>query len=114
MIRSMFYSMGIVLLLLTTKIASAQSNLSIAISNKKLNISNMYLSQINRDNIRIDRNNGFGSQQFFEQGKEKLYFLTDEESESLLEIDEEINKDEDEENFKEESESENQESKVKS
>lgn len=107
MIRSMSYLIGIVLLLLAAEITSAESNLAIAISDKKLNISNMYLAQLDGNDVRInriDRNNGFGSQQFFEEGREKLYFLTDEESESLLEIDEDIDKTENEENLVEESE----------
>ena len=41
----------------------------------------MYFSQINR----IDSSNS--SQEFFDQGREKLYFLPDKESESILQID---------------------------
>ena len=103
MSRSIYYSIGIVSLVISAQIASVQSNPSIAISNNRLNISNIYLTQVDG----IDRNSG--SQEFFRQGREKLDFLSDEEAESILEIDEEVKGQGDEENLGEESEGESQE-----
>ncbi len=103
MIRSISYSIGIVSLVISAQITSAESHPAIAIRNNRLNISNVYLTQVDG----IDRNSG--SQEFFRQGREDLDFLSDEEAESILEIDEDIEKQGDEENLVEESEGENRE-----
>ena len=81
MIRLISYSVGIISLLSFAETNSAQSHPSVIGDDNRTNAGNIYLSQINR----IDPGNS--SQEFFDQGREKLYFLPDEESESILQID---------------------------
>ncbi len=81
MIRLISYLVGIISLLTFAGINSAQSDPSVITDDNRTNAGKMYLSQINR----IDPGNS--SQEFFDQGREKLYFLPDEESESILQID---------------------------
>ena len=85
MIRLLSYSVGIISLLSFAGINSARTHPSVVADDNRINTDNMYmyLSQINR----IDPGNS--SQEFFHQGKEKLYFLPDEESEPVLQIDQE-------------------------
>ena len=82
MIRLISYSVGIISLLSFAGTNSAQSHPSIIRDDNRANAGNIYLSQINR----IDPSNS--SQEFFDQGREKLYFLPDEEPEPILQIDE--------------------------
>ena len=85
MIRLISYSVGIsigiISLLSFAGTNSARTHPSVVADDNRINTGNMYLSQINR----IDPGNS--SQEFFDQGKEKLYFLPDEESEPVLQID---------------------------
>ena len=82
MIRLISYSVGIISLLSFAGTNSALPHPSVITDdNSGTNTGNIYLSQINR----IDPSNS--SQEFFHQGKEKLYFLPEEESEPILQID---------------------------
>ncbi len=81
MIRLISCSVGIISLLTFARTNSAQSYPSVITNDNRTNVGNIYLSQINR----IDPSNS--SQEFFDQGREKLYFLPEEESEPILQID---------------------------
>lgn len=87
MIRLISYLVGIISLLSFAGTNSARTHPSVVADDNRINTDNMYLSQINR----IDPGNS--SQEFFHQGKEKLYFLPDEESEPILQIDQESEQD---------------------
>ena len=93
MIQEILAIAGIIFLTIGSNRILAQSNPSGAIDNTSPNIGNISPGQFN--NIKPVRQPSFpvdagGSQQFFEGGQDRIYFLPEEESKPILEIDDTI------------------------
>lgn len=95
-IREVLAIAGIILLTVGTEKVQAQSNPSGSLNNTSPSLDRISPGQFN--NIQPVRQPNFpvdsgGSQQFFEGGQDRIYFLPEEESEPILEIDKTIEAD---------------------
>ena len=86
-------SIGLMPLILSARITSAQSNAPVKTDGATPNLDNLNSERLNEPKIiqqplLLDPNSD--SRQFFQQGREQLYFLPEKSTEPILEIDEEI------------------------
>ena len=86
-------SIGLMPLILSARITSAQSNPPVRSDGATPNLDNLNSESLNEPKIiqqplLLDPNSD--SRQFFQQGREQLYFLPKKSTEPILEIDEEI------------------------
>ena len=96
LVKSTPYSIAVPIIL-SGQIAHAQISPSGTTSNNTPNINNLNRSQLNnikpiqQPTLFIDSNSG--SRQFFDRGKERLFFLPNKASEPILQIDEAVETD---------------------